>query len=67
MSNHYKITCDVSKFNQRQTFFFVMSSRRKNAQVVEAHIAQADAQRAARRIDSCVRFGYVQDGKAVTL
>jgi hypothetical protein len=54
-------------FNARQTLFFVMSSRKRTAVVVAVHVLKADAEREARALNSCVRFGYVQDGMAVTI
>jgi hypothetical protein len=63
----YLLNCPIPPFNPRQFVFFVMSSRRANAVVVSAHIGRTDADREARRMGSCVRGGYVNDGKAVTL
>lgn len=60
----YAIHATLPKFSPRQGLFFVMSSRRGNAVVVAAHISSSDAQREARRIGSCVRFGYLVDGQA---
>jgi hypothetical protein len=61
------LTAAPTCFNARQTLFFVMSSRKRTAVVVAVHVLKADAEREARALNSCVRFGYVQGGMAVTV
>jgi hypothetical protein len=60
----YAINCTAPKFNPRQGLFFVMSSRRDNAVVVGVHILKSDADREARARKSCVRYGYLVEGRA---
>ena len=61
---HITIDCPIPPFSPRQGCWFVMSSRRKHASVTEIHINRADADRSARRLGTCVRFGYLQNGTA---
>jgi hypothetical protein len=53
--------------NRPQVLFFAMSSRRNDAIVTEIHIGKADAERAARRNNGCVRVGCVRAGYAETM
>jgi hypothetical protein len=53
--------------NPAQFWFFAMSSRRDDARVVEAAIGKDAMQRAARRLGSIVRGGYIVDGTAYVM
>jgi len=43
---------------RNQTFFAVFASRKQSAHVIELHIAKSLADRAARKVQGCVRVGH---------